>query len=421
MSTPRRRFTVEFINKLKPTAGKRLEVHHQRIPGFIVRITPAGAKCFCFTYRKKIDGTSKHRRKTISSWPVDPNAHADALKNAEAKALELQAAVAKGGDPVGEEREREARKPRGQTVAWLAAEYIARDAKLVVGKSGAKSGYKTWRARESTLKQHWLPVLGDVPIGDVTRRQLRDVLARLIAEGKPGAAGEARKAITRLFNWALEEDYLQVAPLPLKFDKRPSPARQLSDDELAAVWLAAGELGEPWRQAIRVLLLTGCRRNEVLEARRSEITRDRWLEIPAERFKMERPHVVPLSEAAWVEIESLGRYARPDPYVFSCNAGLGPARGIAKIKEQLDAAAEKLLGRPLAPYRLHDLRVTCRSRLAALGVPHDVAEATIGHAKSGLTAIYQQYDFRAERRDALERYAAHVLKLVEEKKRAANE
>jgi hypothetical protein len=86
---------------------------------------------------------------------------------------------------VQEERDREARRADVRDVAWLAREYVATEAKPKI---------KTWRAVERTLERHWLPAIGPVPAAEVTRRQLREVLRRLVAQGKPGAAGEARKA-----------------------------------------------------------------------------------------------------------------------------------------------------------------------------------------------------------------------------------
>jgi integrase len=417
----RRNFTVDFINRLRfeRRSGKRFErteVYDARIPGLVLRVTPAGTTSFSFVYRYK--GAS--RRMTLGGWPVDPAAQADALKKARKRALELQAAVVGRRDPWQEEKDAEAgekeRRASECTLAWLAHRYIELEAK--------PSRIKTWRATERTLQNHWFPTLGDVPMAKITRRQLYEVLARLVAEGKPGAAGQARKAITRLFNWGVQSGYLHHTPGTLRHTalerKGASPrARALGDDELAAVWLGAARLGTPWRQAVRVLLLTGCRRNEVLDARRSELTRDRWLEIPAARYKMERDHSVPLSDAAWAEIESLPRFLHPDPYLFSVRGGAAPVRGLVRVKQRLDAEAAKVLGRELRPYRLHDLRVTCRSKLAQLGVRDEVAEAVIGHAKQGMNKIYNKHEYRPERREALARYAAHVLQLVSEAKRAA--
>ena len=61
---------------------------------------------------------------------------------------------------------------------------------------------------------------------------------------------------------------------------------------------------------------------------------------------------------------------------------------------------------------MHDLRVTCRTRLAALGIPAEVAEAVLGHAKQGLVGVYNKWGYLEEKRDALRRYGEHVLALV---------
>jgi hypothetical protein len=70
-------------------------------------------------------------------------------------------------------------------------------------------------------------------------------------------------------------------------------------------------------------------------------------------------------------------------------------------------------GPALAPWHLHDLRRTMRSGLGRLSVPPHVAELAIGHARRGIEATYDHYDYRAEIAQALERWADHVLFVVE--------
>ena len=68
-------------------------------------------------------------------------------------------------------------------------------------------------------------------------------------------------------------------------------------------------------------------------------------------------------------------------------------------------------------WRLHDLRRTCVSGMARLGIPPHVADKILNHQSgtiSGVAAVYQRHDFLAERNDALERWGAHVAKIVVE-------
>jgi integrase len=399
----RRNFSIAYINSLRAKPA-RYEVHDPRIPGWTCRVTSNGRKSFCFVYRHG----GKHRRSTLGTWPVAEDQQKDALETYKQRALELQGAVAKGDDPVAEARA--ARVPSERTLAWAVKEYAAEK----------KTQIKTWKALERIFENHWVPALGDVPIGEIHRADLYDhVIKPLVRAGKHGAAGEAKKAISGLFNYAVDRDWVENNPATrLQVSGPPSRRRDLADDELAAVWIAAEGLGTPWRQAVRIILLTGCRRAEVGEARKSEINRDRCLIIPGDRYKTGRPHQVALVPAAWAELASLPGYLGKDPFLFSADGGLSPIRGWGRPKAKLDTAIEKLLGRTIKAWRLHDLRHTCRTRLAKLGVANDIAERVIGHTIGGVAGLYNHYEYEKERRSALERYAQHVIALVEGEKRA---
>ena len=115
-----------------------------------------------------------------------------------------------------------------------------------------------------------------------------------------------------------------------------------------------------------------------------------WV-IPPERHKPGIRHVVPLSDQAMQLIDALPRRGE---HLFTMN-GRQPVNAFAYSKKRLDA----IMG--VSGWRLHDLRRTMRSHLSALGVSQDVAELAIGHGRSGLARIYDQYSFERELRDAL--------------------
>jgi integrase len=115
---------------------------------------------------------------------------------------------------------------------------------------------------------------------------------------------------------------------------------------------------------------------------------------------------VPLTPAVVEILEGLPRFAGND-FVF---AGLKPAKpfnGFSKAKRRLD----KLIG-DIAPYTLHDLRRTVRTRLSELGVTPFIGELVIGHTQKGVHAVYDRYRYEAEKRDALERWERWLLDIV---------
>ncbi len=98
------------------------------------------------------------------------------------------------------------------------------------------------------------------------------------------------------------------------------------------------------------------------------------------------------------------------PYVFSL-LGTKPFPAFSRAKRQLD----QLSG--VAGWRLHDLRRTCVSGMARLGISPHVADKILNHQAgtiSGVAAVYQRHEFLAERRAALELWGAHVSQLLKE-------
>ena len=399
--------TIKTINDLSPSIdGKRVEVGDGRVPGLYLRVTARGLKSFSFVYRAR---GGPQRRITLGRWPEARDVQKAALDGFRSRAQALAGEVAVGGDPVAEARERAKVARKDRKFAWLVDDYIQNEAKPAI---------KTWRQAEAVLRRYWVPALGETSLPAVSRTALYEVLQRIVADGRIGAAENARKHISRVFSYAVDRGYLEMSPAQRlrvsAIDKHRSRARALSEDEIVAVWNATGRLEQPWRAALRVLLLTGARRTEVTEARRSDLTSDGWLQIGADRYKTGREHSYWLSRAARMEISSLPLWFPPDrSFVFSVRAGSSPIRGMARTKQSLDELASEFLGHEIAPFRIHDFRVTVRTELARLGVSNSVAESVIGHAKRGVERIYDQHDYRSERRDALDAWEHRLRGLVD--------
>jgi integrase len=156
------------------------------------------------------------------------------------------------------------------------------------------------------------------------------------------------------------------------------------------------------------LALTGQRREEIAQLTWDEfdLSNQIWT-LPASRTKNGKPHFVHLSKEA---IAVLMRMPRIGRFVFSLS-GRKPFQSFSVAKRDLD----KLSG--VSEWRLHDLRRTCVSGMARLGVPPHVADKLLNHQTgtiSGVAAVYQRHEFLAERKDALERWGAHVAALLKD-------
>jgi hypothetical protein len=134
------------------------------------------------------------------------------------------------------------------------------------------------------------------------------------------------------------------------------------------------------------------------------------LNIPGDRTKNGRALELALPPAA---LELIADMPRQGECIFSQS---GRAfSGWSVLKMRLDLAIATATGRPLKPWRLHDLRRTFRTGLGKLGVPPHVAELCINHVKGGIQAVYDRYQYQPEIKMALARWAEHVLSIAEDR------
>jgi len=194
-------------------------------------------------------------------------------------------------------------------------------------------------------------------------------------------------------------------PLPAKEVARD---RVLDDRELAQVILAARKIGGPYGGIVELLALTGQRREEVagLPWEELDLAQRIWT-IPKARTKNAKAHIVHLSRQA---LTVLKRADRRGPLVFSL-LGTKYFQHFTHAKRQLD----QLSG--VTGWRLHDLRRTCVSGMARLGVAPHVADKILNHQAgtiSGVAAVYQRHEFLGERRAALDLWGAHIGQVLGE-------
>jgi integrase len=216
--------------------------------------------------------------------------------------------------------------------------------------------------------------------------------------------------------------------------------RVLTDGEIVEVWRASGTIAAPYGCIIRLLILTGQRRDEAAGMTWNELSDDltTWM-LPGERTKNGVAHVVPLGEPACDLVRSLllddvkeakrtlGERRASGELVFPGRAG--KFAGWSKSKRALDKAimAERAKSveagstkpTPPPPWNVHDLRRTVATGLQRLGVRLEVTEAILNHisgSRGGIAGIYQRYDWTNEKRAALDAWADHVLAVVSDQR-----
>jgi integrase len=260
------------------------------------------------------------------------------------------------------------------------------------------------------LRVVWQP-LHRLPASAVTRRHITARVAEVAAAQGTVTASRARASLSAMFNWAIREG-LDIPANPVQGTNKPAPApsreRVLSTADLRVLLRTLN--GDRYSDVIRMLLLTGQRRQEIGALRWSEVEGD-VIRLPAERTKNKQPHTVPLSPAALAVLDRR-RSASVSEFVFGLSTL--PFNNWGEHKSALDRRIAAS-GEVLTPWVLHDLRRTCATGLAELGVLPHIVEAVLNHVsghRAGVAGTYNRARYSAEVRDALCRWADHIAALV---------
>jgi integrase len=386
---PRVKLTKSAIDAL-PTPSSDLVYWDAASPGFGVKVTPKGRKVFVVLYRTGGAG-SKLRKYTIGPYGRVT------LHQARVAAQKVFAAKVEGRDLAAEKRESK-RRVVADRVEDLLEAFI--DQHVSQNRSAGEISRLLRREVGRPLARR--------SIHEITKRDVVEVISAIERRGAPSAANKTLKSLKTFMRWCvgravLEQSPAEGVPLPAKEVARD---RVLNDQELARIILAAREIDGPYGGIVEFLALTGQRREEVARMKSDELDLARrvWT-IPKSRTKNGKEHVVHLSQQS---IAVLKRIKKNEPFVFSV-LGTRPFQEFSRAKRMLD----QLSG--VTRWRLHDLRRTCVSGMARLGIAPHVADKILNHQGgtiSGVAAVYQRHEFLSERRQALDLWGAHVRKIL---------
>lgn len=405
------KFTPGELKKLrKPKTG--MELYYDSIlPGLMLRITEKDFRSFVLRYRTP---SGRERHYTIGRFSMT-NVPEWTIAAARKKAAELKVGIRTGHDPL-EALEADRKAPRVRAL-------VDRFIKEHLPKVSAKTKYDY----ECILEHDIVPALGQKQIGEVSRQDIADLHHKISARAPARAntvIAVASSLFARAVSWNLRSDN------PCKQVERNDAAerdRVLDDKELGAVWRAAGSAVAPFGFIVKLLILTGQRRDEVTGMTWAEVSDDlaTWT-IPGVRTKNSKTHIVPLSEPVRELLRDLlpedDKEARRALAEMKLKSALvfpgkrGSYSGWSKSKTDLDLACG------VAGWRLHDLRRTLATGLQRLGVRLEVTEAVLNHisgSRAGIVGIYQRHDWANEKRSALQAWASHLLAIADDREQDA--
>jgi integrase len=344
-----------------PAKGSRI-VYDQAVAGFGCRITAAGSRAFVLNYRCRADG--RERRYTIGGYP-DWSTGA-----ARDEAKRLKRAIDGGADPVGELQA----KRSAPTVNDLCDRFV--EDHLDKLRPSTASDYR------SRIDKILRPRLGKLKVAAVAFADIEDLHRHVTRERGPYSGNRTVALLLKLFNQAIRWQWRSNNPAK-GIERNPEHKRQryLSGEELARFTKAlAADQDQQAVSVLRLLILTGARKNEVLTMRWDDLDLKAGIWVkPHTRTKQKTEHRVPLSAPARIMLRDIERTSE---FVFPGHFGAAHRINIE------DAWRRVRKGAKLTGFRLHDLRHSYASHLASAGIGLHIIGALLGHSEPKTTHRY---------------------------------
>jgi len=377
--------TDRKLQSLK-TERQQEDYWDKNLQGFGVRVTRRGRKSFIVMYQNR----GKKRRMTLGTHPVI------SLADAKVKAKAVLFDAAQGNDPQSKKQVQK----KAVTFEQLAEEYLERHAK--VKKRG-------WREDARILESDLLPAWEGKKAMKIKRRDVIDVLDRIVERGSPIMANRTRALVSKIFNFGIGRDLVEHNPCigASRPGKEKQRDRVLSEDEIRSLWQALGEEDPVMAGTFKLRLLTAQRGIEVLSMRWENIDGD-WWTIPATVTKNGFAHRVFLAPESLELLADLRRLTGASPWVFESPRGKrGHITAVQKAKARISRRAG-------VDFVAHDLRRTAASNMTSMGIPRLVVSKILNHVESGITAVYDRHSYDPEKREAMLKWGKYLGALVGE-------
>jgi len=397
--------TTKSVENAKPETGKQrtyFSDDNSDLPGFALVVNAGGKKTWVVSYRIE----KKQTQFRLGRYPTM------SLKDARAAAAAALDAADHNRDPAKAKAVANANTLQAVWDLWVEME----------GK-----GLRTIEVRKAEFKRLVAPTLGQVPIDQIRRSDLVQLLDSIHSKNGPRQAGLVLGYISTVMTWheGRSDDF--VSPIVQAMSKGRGAnkrGRVLSDAELKAFWNASLAWEHPYSLCLRFILLTATRLSEPVGMQWSELEgKDVWT-IPAARYKTSWKTgydiEVPLSRLAQGVLERVRKGIGGNSRWVFTTTGDKPIAAYSKFKRMIDEA----MGIPPRPakgeedpykhlrWTTHDLRRTARTLMARIGVPDSHAERALGHVIGGVEGNYNKHDYRKEKRAAFEALAKEVARIV---------
>ena len=355
--------TQSFVNDFSLASGLKSEdFYDERVAGLLLKVLPSGRKTFYIRFKKRNESAVQ---KKIGNAAI--------LKLADARTLARRylSAVAKDEDPFAEIASASAPK----IVTFALDDYIPY----------VKTYKKSWDMDVSRITNHILPSFGDLKMSELQKKDVIELINTLLKTHKPGSVNRIVILLRYMYNLAIKWEVTGVeknptAGIPL-LKENNQVERFLSSLEAKALLRSIKHSRNPMLQhIIPMLILTGARKREVLDAKWEDVDWDRslWYVLTT---KAGKARVVPLSESALALLENLHERKR-SPYIFANPNTLKP------YKSFYYSWHTARLNAGLGDVRVHDLRHSFASFLVNAGRSLYEVQTLLGHTQIKTTQRY---------------------------------
>ncbi|MBX3571077.1 MAG: integrase arm-type DNA-binding domain-containing protein [Mesorhizobium sp.] len=425
------------VKSALPDPTKRREIGDGALPGLYLVVQPSGKKSWALRYRrggvpKKLTLGTVLLERSEPATGEPALGMAMTLVEARAAARAALQFIAEGKDPVEVKKAEKAAAAEAADPNAAKKDHVRTHAAEFIERY-CKPRNRSWREVERQFKADILPSWGDRSVKEITKRDVIELLDRIVDRGSPVSANRVFATLRKFFGRLEDRDVIPNSPCTGV--KPPSAEisrdRVLTDEEIKLFWKATATLGQPFGPMFRLLLITGQRREEVAGMMRKELhltgAAPSW-QIPRERAKNDTAHEVPMSQLAIETINSIHTIGKKG-FVFT-TTGDGSVSGYSRAKDRLDLAMLKIARKEAedrgkdpkkietAPrWTLHDLRRTMASRMAGLDINLPVVEKILNHTSgsfAGIVGVYQRHDFNDQKRRALNAWADYLIALTSE-------
>jgi integrase len=415
---PQRSFTTTWLNSLaKKAPDSRTDYTEAGRKGFMLRHWPGGERTFVVRYQR----AGKPGHVTLGNYP------ALSLEAAHDEHAAVRRQLSRGLDPI-EQRERDRRAAEIQAGKRKQVEAVTiRNVIAEFAWHHARPHRKRPREAVRLLRAHFETALAGKPAQDITKRDLVEIIDRVIARGSNVMANRLRDLAAQVFAFAAERDLIPNSPAA-GLRRKPGGAEQskeqsLARGEIATFWhrLDAPEtkISEQVRLALKLILVTAQRPGEIAGARALEFDlNERMWVIPAERAKNEREHYVPLSDLAIELIDELRTLAKGRPYLLpSVHKKLKPdepisERALSRALKNNHSEGKHTTLFGIEPFTPHDLRRTAGTHLTSLGIPRLHVMKLLNHSDNETTAIYDRHHYWPEKQQAVKVWADELRAII---------